>query len=252
MARSTARKRALNTLYEADEKGQDILSLLAERLERPGAQTPLPAYAVDIVRGVAGHARVIDRLLNDHSTGWRVPRMAAVDRNILRMAVWEIVYNDEVPDGVAIDEALTLAKTLSDDDSPAFIHGLLNAVASDDDARTTARETEAEGSPSAAGVTAAAAESIPQDSATKALADIQPVPIEEIMAPVTARTEDSAAAADAGSGDAAGADSPTTDPQDPGEAEAASATTTREPASVDPTAGDPASEDSPASDPKRS
>ena len=138
MARSTARKRALNTLYEADEKGQDILSLLAERLDHPGAQTPLPGYAVTIVQGVAAHAHAIDRLLNDHSTGWRVPRMAVVDRNILRLAVWEIVYNDEVPDGVAIDEALTLAKTLSDEDSPAFIHGLLNAVASDADARAKA------------------------------------------------------------------------------------------------------------------
>lgn len=128
MARSTARKRALNTLYEADEKGQDILSLLAERLEHPGAQTPLPDYAVAVVRGVAEHRAVIDRMLNDNSTGWKVRRMGVVERNILRMAVWEIRYNDEVPDKVAIDEALALAKTLCDDDAPAFIHGLLSAV----------------------------------------------------------------------------------------------------------------------------
>ncbi|KFI52708.1 transcription antitermination factor NusB [Bifidobacterium biavatii] len=128
MARSTARKRALNTLYEADEKGQDILSLLAERIAEPGAQTPLPDYAIDIVRGVAEHRRDIDRTLNDHSTGWKVWRMPVVDRNILRIAVWEILFNDEVPNKVAIDEALGLAKTLCDDDSPAFIHGLLSAV----------------------------------------------------------------------------------------------------------------------------
>ncbi len=69
MARSTARKRALNTLYEADEKVQDFLSLLAERIEEPGAQTPLPTTAIEIVRGVADHRRQIDYMLNEHSTG---------------------------------------------------------------------------------------------------------------------------------------------------------------------------------------
>ena len=128
MARSTARKRALNTLYEADEKGQSILSLLDERIAEPGAQTPLPEYAIEIVRGVADNRRDIDGLLNEHSTGWKVKRMHVVDRNILRIAVWEIVYNDDVPDKVAIDEALNLAKQLCDDDAPAIIHGLLSAI----------------------------------------------------------------------------------------------------------------------------
>ena len=108
MARSTARKRALNTLYEADEKGQDILSLLEERIAVPGAQTPLPDYAIDIVRGVAEHRRDIDAKLNECSTGWKTSRMGVVDRNILRIAAWEIMYNDDVPDKVAIDEALGL------------------------------------------------------------------------------------------------------------------------------------------------
>ncbi len=138
MARSTARKRALNTLYEADEKGQDILSLLAERIAEPGAQTPLPDYAIEIVRGVAEHRRDIDRTLNEHSTGWKVWRMPVVDRNILRIAVWEILFNDEVPGRVAIDEALGLAKTLCDEDSPAFIHGLLSAVCSSEAAKAEA------------------------------------------------------------------------------------------------------------------
>ena len=135
MARSTARKRALNTLYEADEKGQDFLSLLAERIEEPGAQTPLPDYAIEIVRGVADHRREIDYMLNEHSTGWKVRRMAVVDRNILRIAAWEIIFNDDVPDRVAIDEALGLAKPLSDGDSPAFIHGLLRAICDDTEGR---------------------------------------------------------------------------------------------------------------------
>lgn len=133
MARSTARKRALNTLYEADEKSQDILSLLEERIETPGAQTPLPEYAIDIIRGVAEHLHEIDSTLDEHSTGWKVKRMGVVDRNILRIATWEILFNDDVPDKVAIDEALSLAKTLCDGDSPAFIHGLLSAI-------TTAKE----------------------------------------------------------------------------------------------------------------
>ena len=128
MARSTARKRALNTLYEADEKGQDILSLLEERIAVPGAQTPLPEYAIEIVRGVAEHRHDIDATLDEHSTGWKISRMGVVDRNILRIAAWEIMYNDEVPDKVAIDEALGLAKSLCDDESPAFVHGLLSAV----------------------------------------------------------------------------------------------------------------------------
>ena len=134
MARSTARKRALNTVYEADEKGQDILSLLAERIEQPGAQTPLPEYAIEIVRGVAEHIAAIDSTLDEHSTGWKVKRMGVVDRNILRIAAWEIMFNDDVPNMVAIDEALGLAKTLCDDESPAFIHGLLSAVSADADA----------------------------------------------------------------------------------------------------------------------
>ncbi|MCI1915023.1 MAG: transcription antitermination factor NusB [Bifidobacteriaceae bacterium] len=133
MARSTARKRALNTLYEADEKGQDILSLLAERLQTPGAQTPLPDYAVDIVKGVAQHVRHIDSVLDEHSETWTVSRMPVVDRNILRIGTWEIVYNDEIPPRVAIDEALQLTKKLSDYDAPAFVHGVLSAISDDPD-----------------------------------------------------------------------------------------------------------------------
>ena len=133
MARSTARKRALNTLYEADEKSQNILSLLDERVKEPGAQTPLPEYAVEIVRGVGERRHRIDKVLNYCSTGWKVGRMAVIDRNILRIAAWEILANDDVPDKVAIDEAISLAKIYSDDDAIAFIHGLLSAIVSSKD-----------------------------------------------------------------------------------------------------------------------
>ena len=140
MARSTARKRALNTLYEADEKSQDFLSLLEERKARPGAQTPLPAYAVTIVEGVAEHRRDIDEALQTHSTRWPLSRMHAIDRNILRIAAWEMLYNPEVPDKVAIDEALSLAKTLSDADAPSFIHGVLSALEQEKDEHQVRRE----------------------------------------------------------------------------------------------------------------
>ncbi|EIK87092.1 MULTISPECIES: transcription antitermination factor NusB [Gardnerella] len=134
MARSTARKRALNTLYEADEKNQPILSLLEERVKEPGAQTPLPEYAIEIVRGVGERRNRIDKTLNRYSTGWKVGRMAVIDRNILRIAVWEMLLNEEIPDKVAIDEAIALAKMYSDEEAIAFIHGLLSAIMADKDA----------------------------------------------------------------------------------------------------------------------
>ncbi|OZG50132.1 transcription antitermination factor NusB [Bombiscardovia coagulans] len=143
MARSTARKRALNTLYEADEKEQDIPSLLQERIIHPGAQTPLPQYAIEIVQGVADHLAEINQTVDDHSTSWPLSRMAVIDRNILRIATWEIMYNPEVPNKVAIDEALSLAKTLSEADSPAFIHGLLSSIVRDYEA-TLVTEAEKE------------------------------------------------------------------------------------------------------------
>lgn len=143
MARSTARKRALNTLYEADIKRQPIESLLEERLEFPGAPTPLPEYAVQIVRGVGEHRRHIDEVISEHSKDWSLSRMAKVDRNILRLATWEIVYNPEIPAKVAIDEAIAQAKRLSEADSAAFIHGVLSAIA--DDPEVKPEEAEPEG-----------------------------------------------------------------------------------------------------------
>lgn len=135
MARSTARKRALNTLYEADEKGQDFLSLLAERIEEPGAQTPLPDYAIEIVRGVADHRREIDYMLNEHSTGGRFAAWPSWIAISCASPHGRSSSTTTCPDRVAIDEALGLAKTLSDGDSPAFIHGLLSAICDDTEGR---------------------------------------------------------------------------------------------------------------------
>ena len=182
MARSTARKRALNTLYEADEKSQDFLSLLEERKVRPGAQTPLPAYAVTIVEGVAEHRRDIDEALQTHSTRWPLSRMHAIDRNILRIAAWEMLYNPEVPDKVAIDEALSLAKTLSDVDAPSFIHGVLSALEQEKDEHQARRE---QADRIAALADAEADADVSDDESDKAkpgVAASEPVPFEDAHA----------------------------------------------------------------------
>ena len=131
-ARTKSRKRALDVLFAADVRGTSAEeSLEAEALRaaaRPERASSWP-YARDIVRGVIDHADEIDGLIADHSTAWPLDRMPAVDRGILRLAVWELRWNPEVPTGVAVDEAVELAKELSTDDSPKFVNGLLTAIA---------------------------------------------------------------------------------------------------------------------------
>lgn len=137
-ARTRARKRAVDILYEADQRAGSTstggtavtaTSVLAERLVHPGAQTALPAYAVEIVEGVVAHSDRIDEVLATFSQGWTLDRMPAVDRAILRIGAWEVLYNADVDDPVAIDEAVGLAKELSTDDSPSFVNGLLARIA---------------------------------------------------------------------------------------------------------------------------
>jgi transcription antitermination protein NusB len=133
-ARTKARKRALDVLYAADVRGDSMEAALeAESLRaaaRPERASSWP-YAREIVQGVIDHAAEIDGLIGGHSTAWPIDRMPAVDRAILRIAVWETRYNPDVPVGVAIDEAVELAKELSTDDSPRFVNGLLTAIAKD-------------------------------------------------------------------------------------------------------------------------
>ncbi len=114
-------------------KDADILDLLATREQTPGTQEPLPDYARQIVTGVADHYKRINGLLNRHASR-RISRMHIIDRNILRIGVWEIIYNDEVPGKVAIDEAMQLAKKYSDENVPGFIHAVLSAIGDDPDA----------------------------------------------------------------------------------------------------------------------
>lgn len=122
-ARSKARKRALDILFEADQRGLDPLVLLAERVTR--AEPPVSEYAAQIVEGVCAQRERIDELLSTYAQGWTIDRMPGVDRIVLRIGAWELLYNDDVPDAVAIDEAVELAGALSTDESPAFVNGLL-------------------------------------------------------------------------------------------------------------------------------
>ncbi len=125
-ARSKARKRALDTLFEADQRDTDAAALLATQVTT--ALSPMPQYAVEIVEGVLAHRERIDELLSTYSQGWTLDRMPAVDRAVLRIGVWELLYNPEVPPAVAIDEAVELAASLSTDESPAFVNGLLSRL----------------------------------------------------------------------------------------------------------------------------
>ena len=126
-ARSKARKRALDILFEAELRGSPVLELLAERTTL--GSPPVPPYAADLVRGVAVHAARIDELISEYAEGWTLARMPAVDRNVLRIGVYELLWADDVPDGVAISEAVLLARDLSTDASPAFVNGLLARIA---------------------------------------------------------------------------------------------------------------------------
>ena len=128
-ARTKARKRAVDLLFEAEHRGLDPGALLEERLVRPVTAAPLNEYTAHLVRGVVDHWADIDELLATYSHGWTVERMPDVDRAILRIGAFEVVYADDVPDGVAISEAVDLATSLSTDESPGFVNGLLSRLA---------------------------------------------------------------------------------------------------------------------------
>lgn len=118
----------MNVLFEAEQRDINAISMLQERLREPGVESALPQYAIDITEGVIDHLNRIDEVLETYSSGWTIDRMPAVDRALLRIGVWEILYNKEIPDIVAIDEAVALSKGLSTDESPGFINGLLARI----------------------------------------------------------------------------------------------------------------------------
>ena len=132
--RSKARRRALEVLFEADLKGVDPSRVLAERIARTAQMTPqdtdprLGEYAIELVTGVVEHLDRIDSLIETYSIGWSLDRMPAVDRNLLRLGLFELLWAPDVPEVVAIDEAVSLAQELSTADSPQFINGLLDRL----------------------------------------------------------------------------------------------------------------------------
>jgi N utilization substance protein B len=131
-ARSKARKQALDILFESDIRGSVALDILVSRdvIEEGPDARPIREYTREIINGVSDHRRKIDELIATYAQGWDMDRLPAVDRSILRIGIYEIVWANTLPDAVAIDEALTLAKELSTDESAGYIHGVLGKVAS--------------------------------------------------------------------------------------------------------------------------
>ena len=130
-ARSKARKRALDVLFEADAKDVPAASVLAETVRRRAAdgEPELNPYAVELVEGVVANRGALDAALTDALEDWTLERLPAVDREVLRLGAYELLYRDDIPDAVAISEAVELARSLSTDESPAFVNGVLGAVA---------------------------------------------------------------------------------------------------------------------------
>lgn len=128
-ARSKARKRALDILFASELRSEDPVEAL-ERAVTAG-EGPTNAYTAVLVRGVHQHRERIDEILGQYAQGWSLARMPAVDRNVLRLGVYELLFAEDVPDAVAVSEALALVQQLSTDDSPTFVNGVLGAVMRD-------------------------------------------------------------------------------------------------------------------------
>ena len=131
-ARSKARKQSLDLLYESDIRGKTSIDLLELRdvfEEGPDAR-PIREYTKTLISGVDTHKRKIDELITTYAKGWDMDRLPTVDRNILRIGIFEILWQEDVPDAVAIDEALALAKEISTDESSGYIHGVLGRISS--------------------------------------------------------------------------------------------------------------------------
>jgi N utilization substance protein B len=128
-ARSKARKRALDILFECEVRGIPLGETLDERVI--AGEPPVNEYTVRLIRGVVEHQARIDELLSTYSQGWTLDRMPTVDRNALRLGVFEILYVDDVPDAVAVSEAMNLVRDLSTDESPAFVNGVLGNIVRD-------------------------------------------------------------------------------------------------------------------------
>lgn len=129
-ARSKARKQTLDLLYESDIRGSSAADLLTLRdVSDEGTDArPIRDFTKALIGGITENRRKIDELIATYAQGWDMDRLPAVDRNILRLAIYEVVWSDDVEDGVAIDEALNLARDLSTDESAGYIHGVLGRI----------------------------------------------------------------------------------------------------------------------------
>jgi len=125
-ARSKSRKRAVDVLFEAEQRKIDPRTVLRRLVEAPDGE--VNPYTTTLVEGVLDHKARIDELIGTYSVGWSLDRMPAVDRTVLRLGVFEILWSEDVPDAVAVDQAVELARSLSTDDSPTFINGLLGRI----------------------------------------------------------------------------------------------------------------------------
>lgn len=127
IGRRAARRRAVEILYEAAQRSSDAVTLLADRVGAVEVE-PISDYTISLVEGVTTQRERIDEVLAEHAQGWSLDRMPAVDLAVLRTGVYELLWADDVPDPVAIDEAVGLAKELSTDDSPRFVNGVLGRI----------------------------------------------------------------------------------------------------------------------------
>jgi transcription antitermination protein NusB len=133
-ARSKARKRALDIIFECELRGLPLGATLDERVI--AGEPPVNEYTVTLIRGIVDHQARIDELISTYAQGWSLERMPAVDRNVLRLGVLEVLYVDDVPDAVAVSEAMNLVRELSTDESPAFVNGVLGNILRDKPALT--------------------------------------------------------------------------------------------------------------------
>ena len=130
-ARSKARKRALDLIFAAEAQGLSADDLLSEQLD--AGDGPSNEYTVTLVRGVHERRARLDEIISTYAEGWTIDRLPAVDRNVLRLGIYELLFSEEIPDAVAVSEAVNLVRDLSTDESPGFVNGVLAHVAKDKD-----------------------------------------------------------------------------------------------------------------------
>ncbi len=128
-ARTKARKRALDILFECEVRDASIAATLDDRVI--AGEPPVNEYTVTLIRGIVEHQTRIDELISQYAQGWSIERMPAVDRNVLRLGILELLYVEDTPDAVAVSEAMNLVRDLSTDESPAFVNGVLGNILRD-------------------------------------------------------------------------------------------------------------------------